>query len=344
MPLVSILIPAYNQPEHLRQAVESVLAQDYPEIEIIIGDDSTNDGVEKVVEQFLSKPQKFPIHYYRHDNSKDKHPGVDNSILLFEKAHGEFVNMLHHDDIFMPNKVSRMMKIFEKDTDKKIAFVTSNRIVIDDHGNEINRAGIIFESGYEKDTAVFTSEELVQMCFKTRENIIGEPSVVMFRKEDLFDPATGENKFSSYFGKFYLIHTDLPTWLELCRKKDSFVPFIMEPLTLYRKHAQQNTQNIMLFFNMLLEWAELLSQSFLHDTFIHDSKLFQDCCTQWLNHASSFSEYGAELFSKMDQLSKQVDDLELFIKLIEAAENQDFIKFLQLSLKKKSWDQFQEEI
>ena len=82
MPLVSILIPAYNQPEHLRQAVESVLAQDYPEIEIIIGDDSTNDGVEKVVANFLSKPQKFPIEYYRHDNSKDIHPGLDNSFLL----------------------------------------------------------------------------------------------------------------------------------------------------------------------------------------------------------------------------------------------------------------------
>ena len=231
------------------------------------------------------------------------------------------------------------MKIFEKDTDKRAAFVTSNRLVIDDHGNEISRAGIIFESGHENDTAVFTSEELVQMCFKTRENIIGEPSVVMFRKEDLFDPATGENKLSSYLGKFYPLHTDLPTWLELCRKEDSFVPFIMEPLTLYRRHSQQNTSDIMLFFGLIFEWTELLAQSFLHDTFIHDTNMLGDCCSQWLKYVKSFFENsGDELLKKLNQLSKQSADLDLLMQMIDAAEKQDTSKFMQLSLKKKTWE------
>lgn len=339
MSLVSIAIPAYNQPEHLRQAVESVLAQDYPEIEIIIGDDSTNDGVKKVVEQFLSKPQKFPIYYYKHDKSKDIHPGLDNSFFVIEKSHGEFVNLLHHDDIIMPNKISTMMKFFEKDYNKKIAFVTSNRLVVDDNGKTIGRFGINIDAESKKKAAVFTSEELVQMCFFTVENLIGEPSVVMFRKEDLFDSETGENKLSSYLGKFYPLHTDLPTWLELCRKKDSFVPFIMEPLTLYRRHSQQNTSDIMLFFGLIFEWTELLTQSFLHDTFIHDTSMLKDCYTQWLKYVKSFFENsGDELSAKSEQLSKQSSDLDILMQMIEAAEKQDTAKFLQLSLKKKTWE------
>ena len=340
MPLVSIAIPAYNQPEHLRQAVESVLAQDYPEIEIIIGDDSTNDGVEKVVEQFLSKPQKFPIYYYKHDKSKDIHPGIDNSFFVIEKSHGEFVNMLHHDDIIMPNKISKMMKYFEIDHNKKVAFVTSNRLIIDDSGKEVSQAGIRFGGEKQKEVAIFTSEELVQMCFFTVENLIGEPSVVMFRREDMFDPVTGENKLSSYLGKFYPLHTDLPTWLELCRKKDSFIPFITEPLTLYRRHSQQNTSNIMLFFDLIIEWTELLSQSFLHDTFIHDTNMLKDCCTQWLKYVNSFFENsGDELLKKLNQLSKQSTDLDLLMQMIDAAEKQDTSKFMQLSLKKKTWEE-----
>ena len=48
-PLVSILIPTYNKPKYAQEALESALAQTYENIEIIIGDDSTNEEVKEMV-------------------------------------------------------------------------------------------------------------------------------------------------------------------------------------------------------------------------------------------------------------------------------------------------------
>ena len=54
LPLVSILIPTYNRPHYFKIALESALAQTYSNIEIIIGDDSTNDETETLIhEQYL---------------------------------------------------------------------------------------------------------------------------------------------------------------------------------------------------------------------------------------------------------------------------------------------------
>ena len=50
-PLVSILIPTYNRPHYFQLALKSALAQTYPNIEIIIGDDSTDNLTEELVRQ-----------------------------------------------------------------------------------------------------------------------------------------------------------------------------------------------------------------------------------------------------------------------------------------------------
>lgn len=53
LPLVSVLIPTYNRPRYFEKALCSVLEQTYPNIEIIVGDDSTNDETEKVLQKYL---------------------------------------------------------------------------------------------------------------------------------------------------------------------------------------------------------------------------------------------------------------------------------------------------
>ena len=55
MPLVSVLIPTYNRPHYFEKALCGVLEQTYPNVEIIIGDDSTNDETEKVLQKYLCK-------------------------------------------------------------------------------------------------------------------------------------------------------------------------------------------------------------------------------------------------------------------------------------------------
>ena len=52
-PLVSILIPTYNRPHYFQLALNSALAQTYPNIEIIIGDDSTDNKTQELVRKLI---------------------------------------------------------------------------------------------------------------------------------------------------------------------------------------------------------------------------------------------------------------------------------------------------
>ena len=54
LPLISVMIPTYNQPQYIAQAVESALAQDYEKLEIVVSDDSTNDATEKLLQPYLA--------------------------------------------------------------------------------------------------------------------------------------------------------------------------------------------------------------------------------------------------------------------------------------------------
>lgn len=97
-PLVSVLIPTYNQSRYIKQAIESVLAQTYPNIEIIIGDDCSGDNTEQIISTYLYNSK---VRYIKHAINKGR---VGNyHVLLHEFARGEFVINLDGDDYFIDN-------------------------------------------------------------------------------------------------------------------------------------------------------------------------------------------------------------------------------------------------
>ncbi len=127
-PLVSILIPAYNRPHYLRLALESAINQTYPNIEIIICDDSTNMDVSVMLKPYLVR---YPnIKYFKNDTVLF----VKNWNKCFELSSGEYVNYLMDDDLFHPEKIERMMACCLEMPD--VALVTSYRQLIDGSGNE----------------------------------------------------------------------------------------------------------------------------------------------------------------------------------------------------------------
>lgn len=83
--------------------------QDYNNIEIIVGDDSTNTETKNLMQEYI---RKYPqIKYYYH-NGPLGGEGLENSRFVFNNSNGEYVNYLLHDDLLMPTKISRMMNYF----------------------------------------------------------------------------------------------------------------------------------------------------------------------------------------------------------------------------------------
>ncbi len=125
-----MLIPTYNRPEYFKEALESVINQTYRNIEIIIGDDSTNDETENLIkENYLNNYDN--IKYYHNKKNLGQ---FDNDLKLYDIAEGQFINFLMDDDLFRTTKIEKMMNYFIQDINDEISIITSHRAVIDSNG------------------------------------------------------------------------------------------------------------------------------------------------------------------------------------------------------------------
>lgn len=89
--LISVIIPTFQRPEMLREAILSVKAQVYSNIEIIVVDDHSGDNTASITDEF---PE---VHYF--ENSKNCGPGFSRKYGL-SKSHGKYVVFLDDDDYY----------------------------------------------------------------------------------------------------------------------------------------------------------------------------------------------------------------------------------------------------
>jgi len=95
LPKVTIMISTYNQSKFVSQAIESALAQDYPNLEIVISDDCSTDDTPKLIENYLKESK---IKFFR--NEKNLGMTLNFRKLLYECASGEWVVHLDGDDYY----------------------------------------------------------------------------------------------------------------------------------------------------------------------------------------------------------------------------------------------------
>lgn len=98
---VSIIIPTYNRREVLGDAIDSVLAQTYDDIEVIVVDDGSDDGTEDLMEWYETQVDYHQLSTNRGANAA-RNIGV-------ERSSGEFVAFLDTDDLWKPEKIERQV-------------------------------------------------------------------------------------------------------------------------------------------------------------------------------------------------------------------------------------------
>jgi glycosyltransferase involved in cell wall biosynthesis len=109
MPLVSIAIITYNQKEFLKECIESVLIQDYKNIEIVVADDSSSDGTQ---EMLLNYEQEYP-NLFVLKLAKENSGITKNHNVAHFACKGEYIAWLGGDDLMMPGKINKQVRFME---------------------------------------------------------------------------------------------------------------------------------------------------------------------------------------------------------------------------------------
>ena len=115
--LVSVVLPTHNRSKMLREAIKSILAQDYDKIELIIVQDACTDDTSTVLMEFKDPRIKSII-------SNTNLGGANARNLGIKSCKGEYIAFLDDDDVWKKNKLSSQLKIFKEFND--VAIVSTN--------------------------------------------------------------------------------------------------------------------------------------------------------------------------------------------------------------------------
>lgn len=127
-PLVTIVLTTYNSEKYVAQTIESLIAQTYENLEILISDDESKDGTKAILMDFANRSPRIRLHF------NEKNLGISrNYDQAVRMAKGDFVIGISHDDILPPHHVERMVAHFDA---PDVGLVHCNAIQIDSQGKE----------------------------------------------------------------------------------------------------------------------------------------------------------------------------------------------------------------
>jgi glycosyltransferase involved in cell wall biosynthesis len=127
-PLVSIVVPSYNHAGYLREAIDSILAQDYPAIELIVIDDGSTDGSPEILRGYGSR-----FHWELQPN-QGQVATLNRGWLM---SRGEILAYLSADDVLLPGAVSRSVRILHDNPDAALVYCDFH--LIDPHSAVVRR-------------------------------------------------------------------------------------------------------------------------------------------------------------------------------------------------------------
>jgi len=126
-PLVSIGMPVYNGEKYIRQALDSLLAQDCANFELIISDNASKDGTAKICREYLTKDKR--IRYYGNETNLG---AVANFNRVFELSNAKYFMWAADHDLWHPTFISRCVSVMEEDC--SVVLVYARTMLIDSRG------------------------------------------------------------------------------------------------------------------------------------------------------------------------------------------------------------------
>jgi len=162
-PKISLIVPAFRTPEKfLKEMIHSVQAQTYENWELCIADGSfPDDSVDRVLREMEEKDARI-----RHIVLAENYGISGNTNKALEMATGDWVALMDHDDILVPNTLYEMVKTMNEDSDVEVIYTDEDKINAD--------LTFVFEPAFKPDydEALFTSGNYICHFFAAKREVI----------------------------------------------------------------------------------------------------------------------------------------------------------------------------
>lgn len=122
MPKISVILTSFNHARFVREAIDSVLAQDFSDFELIVWDDASTDGSWEIIESY-SDPR---MRAFRNDQTRRAIYGINTAIS--ELAQGEYIAIHHSDDAWEPDKLSRQVAFLDANAEIGAVFTDASAV------------------------------------------------------------------------------------------------------------------------------------------------------------------------------------------------------------------------
>lgn len=227
-PLVSVVMPAYKH-QYIDQALDSLFAQTYSNIEVIICDDSPDDQIKTLIAEKYPDP-RFTINYSKNEKRLWGFGSVERGVGL---ATGEYIKILHDDDLLVAECISELVAALEQHPSASLA--TSKRQKVDEQSQPL--PDDLYTSNPFAGSVLVKGPELVSFLADHTINFIGEPSCTLCRKVDLL-AFTDRYSFLNDIPINWV--GDLAFYVKLLRQGDLI--YLEQPLTQFRVSNEQFSQ------------------------------------------------------------------------------------------------------
>ena len=127
-PRVSIGVPVYNGENYLRRAIDSILGQDFADLELVIADNASTDATESICREYAARDAR--VRYHRNETNLG---AAGNYNKVFELSRGEFFKWAAHDDECHPSMISKCVEALDA-APPSVTMVYPLAELIDEHG------------------------------------------------------------------------------------------------------------------------------------------------------------------------------------------------------------------
>lgn len=234
-PRVSVFVPTYNQKLFVREAIDSILLQDYPNLEIVVGDDGSTDGTQLIL---LEYKEKYPNLMTLLLSSKNE--GITaNCNRILRRCEGDYIALFAGDDVWHPEKLRKQIRLME---DNPLAAVCATRVEW-------------FNSSTQEVIRIYPPDSDVDMkrmsVMHASAYIAGSGPSLLVRRSAI--PKGG------YDASLSMV-SDWLFFIEILRTGS--VIFIDEVLARYRRHAANTSSSSSLIFREHISTMELVAKRY----------------------------------------------------------------------------------